>query len=396
MLLLSRMAPEYGQKLGAQQAKNDTATMQKVQLISLKKSASPQSEAVLLRRNLLLLGTFYIAFAFFYMLILHWSVPPQFRIHLNWRILYLDYPLKALFILPIWYVIFRQIAHRAIWERIGLMLLLLPVWTKGWQQTYYFIVDENLGGNHLEGAGQWWDIYIPALFYCIQFGGFFAYEYHEKMRESERKQAESERLALTSELATLKAQLNPHFLYNAFNTISASVPPEQEATRELIAELSDMFRYQLKASREDLVTLGEELDFIQDYLTLEKARFGQRLKVEVAVEKWLRSAAIPPMILQPLVENAVKHGIAPLVEGGTIRLEAFAKEARLHCSISDSGLGLDPKAVAISDGFGLSNTRKRLSLLYDSPLHIRSSSNGGTHLTFDIPLQYVTKSNTDR
>lgn len=343
-----------------------------------------------------LLGLFYVVFALFYMLILHWSIPEDFRDGLNWRTVYLDYPLKALFILPIWYWVFRRMARQPLLWRILLIILLLPLWVKGWQQAYYFLVDEYFGGGHLQGSGQWWDIYIPSLFYCLQFGAFFAYEYHQRMWQSERARAESERLALASELATLKAQLNPHFLYNAFNTISASVPAGQETTRELIAELSNMFRYQLKASREDLVRLGEELDFIQDYLRLEKARFGQRLQVEITVAEALRSALIPPMILQPLVENAVKHGIAPLVDGGRVEIIARKEQEQLQLSVLDNGAGIQEAALLKSDGFGLTNTRRRLQLLYQAPLDIRQQPGGGTKIEFQIPLRYVTKSSTDR
>lgn len=347
-------------------------------------------------RVLLMLGAFYIAFGIFYMFVLNMSFPAEYRGDFNWRIIYVDYPLKALFTLPIWWLIFRKIKHWKLTIRIALTLLVLPLWAKGWQQFYYWLVDQFFGGGHLGGAGEWWDIYIPALFYCIQFGIFYAYEYHWNLRRSERAAAESARLALSSELSALKAQLNPHFLYNAFNAISASVPPGQEATRELIAQLSDMFRYQLRAARADEVPLSEELDFVNDYLTLEKARFGDRLSVTINVPKNLENALLPPMLIQPLVENAVRHGISPLLEGGNVSILASEANNRLRIEVTDSGVGLLPEKLAGASGFGLANTRRRLQLLFNQDLLIEVPDTGGTRIVIEIPLTYVTESSPDR
>lgn len=330
------------------------------------------------------------------MLVLYLNEPEPFRTELNWQTIYLDYPLKAIFTYAVWWLVFRKWKHWSVPSRILLTLALWPIWTKVWQQVYYWLADNFTGGFRLSGSPEWWDIYIPSLFYGIQFGIFYALEYATNLRQSERAKAESERLALAGELKALKAQLNPHFLYNAFNTISASVPPDQESTRELIAELSDMFRYQLKAARADLVPLGEELDFINDYLTLEKARFGERLRVQVLVPDELRKAVIPPMLLQPLVENAVLHGISPLLSGGVVTIAADTEDDRLLLRIADSGVGMDLKAANNGTGFGLGNTRRRLQLLYNRDLTISRPPEGGTLLEIEIPLSYVTKSSPDR
>lgn len=358
----------------------------------MKSAISPNS----FYRIFLFLGLFYIAFGIFYMLVLNQSSPEMIRGDFNWSIVYLDYPMKALFTLPIWWLIFRKINHWRLITRIGITLLLLPIWAIGWQQLYYWIVDSFFGGGHLEGSTKLWDIYIPSLFYCIQFGIFYAYEYHLNLRRSERARAESARLALVSELSALKAQLNPHFLYNAFNAISASVPPGQEATRELIAQLSDMFRYQLRAARADEVPLDEELDFVDDYLTLEKARFDERLRATINVPEPLKKALIPPMLIQPLVENAVRHGISPLLEGGNVSILASEIDGKLRVEVTDSGVGLSSDKLAKSSGFGLSNTRRRLQLLFNQDLSIEVPAEGGTRIVIEIPLKYVAESSPDR
>jgi signal transduction histidine kinase len=312
----------------------------------------------------------------------------------SWQILYVDYPLKALLTLPVWYFVFRVLENLSPWKKLMANLLFMPFWIKGWQLIYYWICRNFLDGYHLMGSSEWWDIYIPGLFFTLQFGIFHAWHYHKNFRITSLAQAEAERLALSSELNALKAQLNPHFLYNSLNTISASVGPEQENTRRMIANLSDLFRYQLAANRRDRVRLGEELDFVSDYLRLEHARFGERLHFSVEANG-LEEALIPPLLIQPLVENAVRHGISPSIIGGEVRLEAQASEGQLQLTIFNTGRPCDPEKVAKSSGYGLCNTRRRLQLLFNADLHL-SSNHKGTTCTFTIPLKYESDPVIDR
>ena len=183
----------------------------------------------------------------------------------------------------------------------------------------------------------------------------------------------------------LKAQLNPHFLYNVFNTINASIPPKNESTRELIARLSDLFRYQLKASKEVTVPLADELAFIRSYLELELARFEDRLKIEWQVDEKLLDVPVPPMLLQPLVENAIRHGISPRVEGGTVRISVVDMGEEIEISIIDDGVGFNPSSQSMGNGVGLDNTRKMLDRLYGRPLHLIPSLPHGTMVQFRLP-----------
>jgi signal transduction histidine kinase len=337
------------------------------------------------RREMLLLLVLYLGFALFYMTALNWSFPSEYQGSYSWRIVYLDYPLKALFTLPVWYLTFRTFRSWSLPAKLLLNLALLPVWVKGWQLSYYWICDNLLDGNHLQGNAQWWDIYIPGLFYFLQFGIFHAWAYYQDLRRTELARAESERLALTSELSALKAQLNPHFLYNAFNAISASTGPGQERTRDMIAQLSDLFRYQLRANQAETLPLGSELEFVEGYLILERARFGDRLRYRIEVERpELRNAALPPLLLQPLVENAVRHGISPLVAGGTVTVSVSEIGGELILAVVDNGHGFDPAAA--KRGYGLTNTQRRLALLYRESLTINSAPGGGTECRFRLPF----------
>lgn len=348
-------------------------------------------------RKSVLLFSLYAGFAVFYMYTLHLSIGGSADEAPSYNILYLDYPLKAVFTLPIWYLLFRVLNNWSLERKLLINLILMPVWVKGWQWTYYWILENVMDRYHLEGPGEWWDVYIPGLFYVLQFGIFHAWDNYERLLRKEREKAEVERLALLAELDALKAQLNPHFLYNSLNTISASIGPEQEGARKMIGMLGDLFRYQLVANRREEVRLREELDFVQDYLLLEQARFGDRLrfKIMVADDDPVRSALIPPLLLQPLVENAVRHGISPSVIGGEVTIAAEINEAFIVFTVFNTGKPVDTEKARSPSGFGLKNTRRRLQLLYDTPLDLFSDEQG-TFCSFSIPLSYEKDHSTDR
>ncbi|MEM7105327.1 MAG: histidine kinase [Bacteroidota bacterium] len=295
----------------------------------------------------------------------------------------LDYSLKALVTLPIWLLVFRLLKDWEFWKKAILHIFLLVAFILVWQNLYYSLC-EPFGLKHLPWPFAWWDVYIPGLFYVLQFGIFHVYDFYHRLQCQHKVEIELRQAAVQAELTALKSQLNPHFLYNTFNTISASVPPGQEHTRELIAKLADMFRYQLKGSKADLVSIHEELDFLKIYLELEKARFGDRLQFQFDIDTRVEHAMVPPMILQPLVENAVKHGISPKIEGGNITVSVFPKGDKIQFEISDSGVGLNANSKLLDNGVGLTNTRKRLEKMYGSKLAITELGKGGVVVCFLI------------
>ncbi|NNK59112.1 MAG: histidine kinase, partial [Flavobacteriaceae bacterium] len=295
----------------------------------------------------------------------------------------LDYFLKFILTIPIWYLLFKRLKGWTLSQRLVLHIFLLPAFVVIWQQLYYW-ASEAIGFGHLAGRGQVWDIYIPSLFYVLQFGIIHSYNYY---RENQRKlmlEGELRTAALKSELSALKAQLNPHFLYNIFNTISASVPSEQEKTRHLIAELSDLFRYQLKASQVESVTLRDELEFVKKYLDLEKERFKERLEIEIDVENDIMDEKVPPMLLQPLVENSIKHGLSSLIEGGKISIRIKKTGDKLAFEIADTGIGIENKERIFEKGIGLTNTKLRLEKMYQTTLMLTDNSPQGLKINFAI------------
>jgi two-component system, LytTR family, sensor kinase len=300
---------------------------------------------------------------------------------------FIDYSLKMIYSIPIWWLLFRKLRHWPDKSRLLIHIFLCPLYIFVWLKTYHAVIDYFELGR-LRGAGMWWDVYIPFLFYVVQFGIIHSYDFWKKNEAQMEREKELIQHMHKSELNALKAQIQPHFLFNTLNSISATVPAELEHTRELIAKLADTFRYTLKASREDKIQLQEEIRFIGDCLALEQQRFNDRLTVNIKVDPSLNARYIPPMLLQPLVENAVMHGIAKNIEGGGITINVTKEENFMHFSIEDTGVGHDGQVTAtwLQKGVGLFNTHQRLLKLYNEPIQISQNKPQGTVLRFRIPI----------
>ncbi len=199
-------------------------------------------------------------------------------------------------------------------------------------------------------------------------------------------------------LELLRNQINPHFLFNTLNSINASIRLDPERARRMIVQLSSILRDLLR-SGEEFRSLAKEVEFLDSYLALETARLGpHKLKIEKSLTPASLSTFVPSMILQPLVENAVRHGIAPLPEGGTLRISAFLDNRRLYVEIADDGAGLAPgsEKARPSSGIGLANVRERLSVLYgeDFEMRIEGAPGAGTRVRLVIPETSVEKGRT--
>ena len=184
----------------------------------------------------------------------------------------------------------------------------------------------------------------------------------ETSREAETRAHEARTLAREAELKALKAQINPHFLFNSLNSISALAVSDGHRAREMCLRLSDFLRSTLNLAEKEMIPLAQELALARTYLDVERVRFGERLRVEQAVSEHCDGCMVPSLILQPLVENAVKHGIAGLVDGGYILLGARCEEGILHMIVEND---FDPEArPALRNGVGLANVRNRLDTIY--------------------------------
>jgi hypothetical protein len=189
-----------------------------------------------------------------------------------------------------------------------------------------------------------------------------------KRREQELREKELKILAGKAELRALRAQINPHFLFNALNTIASLIEKDPARAEETVEMLADVFRYTLARSGSDFIPLSDELEFINAYLEIEKARFGRKLVVEMRIEPETQGIRIPSMLLQPLVENAVKHGIAPKLQGGKITISSNCDNGLLRLEVADTGVGFDSRSAGRlhNGGVGVRNVRDRLRNIYGS------------------------------
>ncbi len=192
-----------------------------------------------------------------------------------------------------------------------------------------------------------------------------------------------------AQLNALQRQVEPHFIFNALNSISGLVREQKnDAAVSMIVALSDFIRRVAVSANDPQAELAQEVEFLQKYLQIQEARFAGRLKVQMQIPDELRKAQVPSLILQPLVENAIKHGIAQRVIGGEVRVAAARANGELHLSVYNDGPLLDRDGSAIKDGIGLSNLRTRLKLLYGSDCDLRLENYGITGVQVSLALPY--------
>lgn len=338
---------------------------------------------------------FYLFFGFMYWLAL--QLTSDFKADVGRQIL-INYFLKAFWTLPVYWLVLVKMKTIPIWKRLITHLVTLPLYIIVWLKSYHWTC-ELLGEGYLWGYAVWWDVYIPFLFYIVQFGVFHIYEYYLQVVQGQVEREKLSKMALESEVRALKAQIQPHFLFNTLNSISASVPREMENTRELIAQLADTFRFALKGSEQEWVNLEEELHFIETYLLLEKRRFSDKLTIRVTMEDACKKIKVPPMLLQPLVENAVKHGIEPCMWSGEIVVAVTLQKDSLRFEISDTGVGFDGPIPSMQagqgtkgqerGGLGLRNTQHRIFAQFGESLTISEHTPSGVKVEFSLPLQQL-------
>src|SRR5580700_8317373 len=195
-----------------------------------------------------------------------------------------------------------------------------------------------------------------------------------------------QQLLLRARMDALSSQINPHFLFNTLNTVTALIRLDPDTARGVVLKLSNILRRLLR-KHETFVPLREELSFIDDYLDIEVARFGKdNLEIVKDIHKDTLETFIPSMLLQPIVENSLKHGLAPKLEGGRILLRTVTRDQRLHIEIADNGVGISEERMphVYVEGIGLSNVRERLRVLYGTDFHLDIQSNEGQGTTIHI------------
>ena len=201
------------------------------------------------------------------------------------------------------------------------------------------------------------------------------------------QQAELRELAVSAQLAALRAQVNPHFLFNSLNSIAQLITTDPVKAEACVERLGEIYRYLLHRAQAEFVTLADELRVAESYLEIERARFGDALSVKTRVDPSTRSVLLPSLILQPLVENAVKHGISPKRGGGCVTIEAQLEDGDLRLVVADTGVGVGDQRAIFENGVGLGNVRDRIVRLYGPEYmpQVLSRPGGGTAVTLRIP-----------
>ena len=238
----------------------------------------------------------------------------------------------------------------------------------------------------------WGSSSTNVLFYALVLGIAHTVLYYGRYRERERAAEQLARGLTEARLQALKMQLQPHFLFNTLNAISALIPDEAKPARRMLARLGDLLRISLDHEETQEVTLREELAFLEPYLEIEQARLGERLSIVLEIAPETLDARVPHLILQPLVENAVRHGIASRIAPGNVEISATREpDGRfLHLEIRDDGRGVDrDNEVRTRRGVGLTNVRSRLEQLYDGQhrFELENHAEGGVLVRITLPFR---------
>ena len=230
--------------------------------------------------------------------------------------------------------------------------------------------------------------HINLLIYWVIVAVTQAFNYYRRFRERELHASELEKHLAQAKLQALQMQLNPHFLFNTLHSISSLMHKDLEAADRMIMRLSDLLRAALDSADTQEVSLRKELELLQLYLGIEQIRFGERLAVKMDVASDALAAQVPNLILQPLVENAIRHGIEPRARPGRIELHARRQADTLTLEVRDNGKGL-PTAKPMREGVGISNTRARLRELYgdDHRFELVGQPEGGLCVEISIPYR---------
>ncbi|MFZ0551798.1 MAG: histidine kinase [Steroidobacteraceae bacterium] len=268
-----------------------------------------------------------------------------------------------------------------------LVILRCMMGLEGWSQL--------LGETVLAAAGR--EIFWSMLVYCMIVGAWQAYSYNRRYMTAELELERSQRTASEARLYALRTQLDPHFLFNTLNAVSSQVERDPKLARVMIEQLGDLLRLSLDSHGKQSIRLRDELAFTNRYLALQKIRFGDRLQINFEVAADAADGLVPSLILQPLVENAIRHGLSSRPGGGVLQVSARKLDARLVLQVEDDGVGLAPGwSMEEDSGMGLRLTRERLAVRFpdsSSRFQISPKASGGTVVSIALPWRTAEEPN---
>ncbi len=237
------------------------------------------------------------------------------------------------------------------------------------------------------------NVYHTLMIQLMLAGLIYAIHYFMITQKQTIKQAQLEKQLLTTKLSLLSNQIEPHFLFNTFNTISALIDIDSEKAQSTLEDLGHLLRTKLEQDQRTFISLQTEIDFIKKYLAIEKSRLQERLQVIIKVTPEAEVAQVPNFLLQPLVENAIRHGISQKKNGGILEIKASRQGNLLFLDLKNDGLGLANKRK----GLGLSNTLERLETLYaqDYQFNMKALVNGQVHIQIRLPFELLSIQSTE-
>jgi signal transduction histidine kinase len=298
---------------------------------------------------------------------------------------------------PVIMVVDRRLpfSGKELGRRVAMHLALSLVFT----EVYFYLFTAAFGvapwsslriANLTSASVLGWQIWCWLVYWIIA-GALQAYGYYERYMSSELRLERLEHSFAEARLNSLRMQLDPHFLFNALNTISSHVERDPKLTRRMIEHLGDLLRLSLESKDKQEVPLAEELAFLEHYLAIQKIRFGDQLKIRMQIAPEVRFASVPSLFIQPLVENAIRHGISRRAAGGTVTVQAAPVNGRLEIRVLDDGQGLPIGwSMENAGGLGLSITRERIAGLHpngDSRFVVHNREEGGTEVEISLPLK---------
>jgi len=298
--------------------------------------------------------------------------------------------------LGVWWFVGRFAQRRHHWGRfLGVHLVCGLLFSATWHAAFFLSLRLTAGAEVTRQLFNnqilWWGL-TGLLVYAVLAGMRSVGLLAEQVRERELNAAKSESLRVRAEMEALRGQLDPHFLFNTLHSITSLVREDPLRAEEALLQFGDLLRHVITSKHDgaDEVPLSEELAFIDKYLALEKLRLGDRLAVEQNYDPVARDCWIPTFTVQPLVENAIRHGIAPRREGGTLKLSARVRENRLEITVEDNGPGTEPATVIKSNGVGLGAIRQRLKLRHGdaATLTIATAPAQGFRVGISLPVVY--------
>lgn len=336
---------------------------------------------------------FWTAAAFSFAANLHWTrgVP--------WREAILpslaDWYSFALLSIPMLWLTRRFQIDRERWRSNALLHLFASLFFSGfWIMLRAALaqVERSIAGVPLDFEADFVNLFAKSFhlnlwIYWVILAVSHAFEYYRKFHERELQTSELEKNLTQAKLRALQSQLNPHFLFNTLHTISALMHIDVEKADRTLTKLSDLLRYALDNTDDHEVPLRDELNFLKRYLEIEQTRFGERLNVSMEIPEETLDAQVPNLILQPIVENAIRHGIEPHARAGKIHLSARRENGQLILEVKDNGGGI--RLDNRREGIGTSNTRLRLQQLYGEAqlFELKNAPEGGLLATIRLPFR---------